>query len=73
MCCSLWDATEEHAAEQSTAQAVLAGTLVSSLHRLKDIDNSGKFQFTLPAGGFLVDASGLKMVASLFLEISRSR
>ena len=41
MCCNLWDAVEERAA-QTDSQSVLAGTLVSSLHRLKDIDNQGK-------------------------------
>jgi hypothetical protein len=39
MCvCSLWDAHRDCAAEEP----VLAGTLVSSLHRLKDTDNTGK-------------------------------
>ena len=41
MCCNLWDAVEERAV-QTDSQSVLAGTLVSSLHRLKDIDNLGK-------------------------------
>ncbi|KAI9885366.1 MAG: hypothetical protein M1823_002837 [Watsoniomyces obsoletus] len=45
MCCNLYDGTENKPA--STApQTALAGTLVSSLHRLKDIDNSD--------GGFFV-------------------
>ena len=41
MCCNLWDATEDRHIQQDST-AVLAGTLVSSLHRLKDIDNTGK-------------------------------
>ena len=47
MCCNLWNANEERAA-QTTSQSVLAGTLVSSLHRLKDIDNTGKLVWGLP-------------------------
>ena len=42
MCCNLLDANHERPAQQ----AALAGTLVSSLHRLKDVDNSG--QYSLP-------------------------
>ncbi|KAA6411057.1 MAG: hypothetical protein FRX48_05368 [Lasallia pustulata] len=42
MCCNLLDANHERPAQQ----AALAGTLVSSLHRLKDVDNSD--------GGFFV-------------------
>ncbi|MCJ1250125.1 hypothetical protein MMC30_007351 [Trapelia coarctata] len=45
MCCNLWDPVEEKAA-QTDSQSVLAGTLVSSLHRLKDVDNTD--------GGFFV-------------------
>lgn len=41
MCCSLWDATEDQAVPVPPSTA-LAGTLVSSLHRLKDVDNNGK-------------------------------
>ena len=41
MCCSLYDAQEDAPAPISPSTA-LTGTLVSSLHRLKDIDNSGK-------------------------------
>ncbi|KZF24951.1 hypothetical protein L228DRAFT_58943 [Xylona heveae TC161] len=44
MCCNLFDASEDRPAE--SPQNALAGTLVSSLHRLKDIDNSD--------GGFFV-------------------
>lgn len=40
MCCSLYDATEERPVPVAPSTA-LAGTLVSSLHRLKDMDNSG--------------------------------
>lgn len=40
MCCSLYDATEDRPAPIPPSTA-LAGTLVSSLHRLKDIDNNG--------------------------------
>jgi hypothetical protein len=41
MCCALWHETEDKPADvdQSTA---LAGTLVSSLHRLKDKNNVGE-------------------------------
>ena len=39
MCCNLLDANHERPAQQ----AALAGTLVSSLHRLKDVDNSGRY------------------------------
>ncbi|KAJ5779323.1 Velvet factor [Penicillium paradoxum] len=45
MCCSLYDATEERPVPVAPSTA-LAGTLVSSLHRLKDMDNSD--------GGFFV-------------------
>ncbi|MCJ1317587.1 hypothetical protein MMC15_002912 [Xylographa vitiligo] len=45
MCCNLWGATEDRHIQQDST-AVLAGTLVSSLHRLKDIDNTD--------GGFFV-------------------
>ncbi|KAJ5908785.1 Velvet factor [Penicillium taxi] len=45
MCCSLYDASEDRPVPVSPSTA-LAGTLVSSLHRLKDIDNSD--------GGFFV-------------------
>lgn len=41
MCCSLYDATEDRPAPYPPSQA-LAGTLVSSLYRLKDVDNVGK-------------------------------
>ncbi|KAK2799056.1 Spore development regulator ryp2 [Onygenales sp. PD_10] len=44
MYCTLYHATEDH--EVSTSQAALAGTLVSSFHRLKDTDNTD--------GGFFV-------------------
>ncbi|KAI9872139.1 MAG: hypothetical protein M1830_002030 [Pleopsidium flavum] len=45
MCCNLYDASQERPA-QIAPQTALAGTLVSSLHRLKDVDNSD--------GGFFV-------------------
>lgn len=41
MCCSLYDPTEDRPVPVAPSTA-LAGTLVSSLHRLKDVDNSGK-------------------------------
>lgn len=41
MCCSLYDATDDRPVPVVPSTA-LAGTLVSSLHRLKDVDNSGK-------------------------------
>lgn len=40
MCCNLWDVSEDRPA-QADSQSALAGTVVSSLHRLKDTDNSG--------------------------------
>ncbi|KAL2835196.1 velvet factor-domain-containing protein [Aspergillus cavernicola] len=45
MCCSLYDAQEDTPAPISPSTA-LTGTLVSSLHRLKDVDNTD--------GGFFV-------------------
>ncbi|KAJ5123698.1 hypothetical protein N7448_009795 [Penicillium atrosanguineum] len=45
MCCSLYDASEDRPVPVAPSTA-LAGTLVSSLHRLKDVDNSD--------GGFFV-------------------
>lgn len=41
MCCSLYDANDDQQVPVPPSQA-LAGTLVSSLHRLKDVDNTGK-------------------------------
>ena len=40
MVCNLWDPVDSRTA-QTGSQTVLAGTLVSSLHRLKDVDNTG--------------------------------
>ncbi|BDD58329.1 hypothetical protein MPDQ_000415 [Monascus purpureus] len=45
MCCSLYDPTEDRPVPVAPSTA-LAGTLVSSLHRLKDVDNTD--------GGFFV-------------------
>ncbi|KAJ5655953.1 Velvet factor [Penicillium longicatenatum] len=45
MCCSLYDASDDRPVPVAPSTA-LAGTLVSSLHRLKDVDNSD--------GGFFV-------------------
>ncbi|MCJ1354213.1 MAG: hypothetical protein MMC33_004200 [Icmadophila ericetorum] len=45
MVCNLWDPVDSRTA-QTGSQTVLAGTLVSSLHRLKDVDNTD--------GGFFV-------------------
>jgi hypothetical protein len=42
MCCNLYDPIHEQPATSAPLTA-LAGTLVSSLHRLKDIDNSGSY------------------------------
>lgn len=41
MCCSLYDASEDNPVPVAPSTA-LTGTLVSSLHRLKDVDNTGK-------------------------------
>ena len=54
MCCNLWNATEERAA-QTTSQSVLAGTLVSSLHRLKDVDNTGKLNINSTVEAAITD------------------
>ena len=40
MCCNLWHAEKDEAIPTDKG-SVLAGTLVSSLHRLKDADNTG--------------------------------
>ena len=40
MCCSLCDAAHDPPA-QYASQTALAGTMASSLHRLKDVDNTG--------------------------------
>ena len=42
MCCSLYHATEDRPASVLPDKA-LTGTVVSSLHRLKDIENQGKY------------------------------
>lgn len=52
MCCNLCDANLDRPGQLAAAhqgddldtatQSALAGTLVSSLHRLKDVDNTGK-------------------------------
>lgn len=42
MTCSLYDASDDRPVPVAPSTA-LAGTLVSSLHRLKDVDNSGKW------------------------------
>ena len=72
MCCNLCDADLNRPGQlaaalqgdetDNSAQSALAGTLVSSLHRLKDVDNSGTFSIvitslyvlTLADGGFFV-------------------
>lgn len=41
MCANLCNADSDHET-QLVSQSVLSGTLVSSLHRLKDTDNSGR-------------------------------
>ena len=51
MCCNLCDASLDRPGQLAAAhqgddletatQSALAGTLVSSLHRLKDVDNTG--------------------------------
>lgn len=73
MCCNLCDANLDRSGQLAAAhqgddldtatQSALAGTLVSSLHRLKDVDNTGMSSFnfkfyintqTLLDGGFFV-------------------
>ena len=41
MCCTLWDSHNDCPA-QTSPESLLGGAVVSSLHRLKDIDNTGK-------------------------------
>ncbi|RJE24811.1 developmental regulator VosA [Aspergillus sclerotialis] len=61
MSCDLYDATEDRPVPVSQA-TTLAGTSVSSLHRLKDVDNNGESDVLLapliannqPDGGFFV-------------------
>lgn len=67
MCCNLCDANLDRpgqlaAAQQgddldTASQAALAGTLVSSLHRLKDIDNSGTLPLSSRAQRFVTAAN----------------
>jgi hypothetical protein len=45
MCCSLYHATDDHPVHYNQPSTAMAGTLVSSLHRLKDTDNTGEFIF----------------------------
>ena len=57
MCCNLCDANLDRPGQLAAAhqgddldtatQSALAGTLVSSLHRLKDVDNTGKQKFNI--------------------------
>ena len=42
MCTNLYPANEKDTSTTPSYNQALAGTLVSSLHRLKDIDNTGK-------------------------------
>ena len=41
MCCTLWDPQYDRPA-QTSPDSLLAGAVVSSLHRLKDVDNTGE-------------------------------
>ena len=41
MCCSLYDSSDDSPVPVSPS-TTLTGTLVSSLHRLKDVDNTGE-------------------------------
>lgn len=45
MCCSLYHATDDHPVHYNQPSTAMAGTLVSSLHRLKDTDNTGECIF----------------------------
>ena len=64
MCCSLFDPSDDVPVPVPPSTA-LTGTLVSSLHRLKDVDNTGTLtlvdvvdvnvtELTGPDGGFFV-------------------
>ncbi|KAF2089540.1 hypothetical protein K490DRAFT_37519 [Saccharata proteae CBS 121410] len=64
MCCSLWKPDVDEPSE-NTGSPALAGTVVSSLHRLKDVDNhdGGFFVF----GDISVKQAGLhRLKFSLF-------
>ena len=41
MICNLWHATEDRSEKPEGDDCALSGTVVSSLHRLKDSDNAG--------------------------------
>lgn len=69
MCCSLYDAVEDRPVPVAPSTA-LAGTLVSSLHRLKDVDNNGR---PLELGPLFFADLASQTVVSLSLVICPSR
>jgi len=81
MCCNLCDADLSRPGQLAAAplgenkgkqsESALAGTLVSSLHRLKDIDNSGTLKIHCCSSGSAL--IGSQMAASSCFQISPSR
>ena len=77
MCCNLCDADLNRSGQlaaalqgdesETSAQSALAGTLVSSLHRLKDIDNSGTTLASISSARHILICR--QMAASLFSRI----
>ena len=45
--CNIWHATEDRPAKHDNDECALCGTVVSSLHRLKDTDNTGSLGLEL--------------------------
>lgn len=56
MCANLCNADPENPT-QLASQSVLSGTLVSSLHRLKDVDNAGGYPSALSPCAYLIRTS----------------
>lgn len=72
MCCSLYDANEDQPVPVPPATA-LAGTLVSSLHRLKDVDNNGKPAFFVKGGTASLLTRSAQTADSSYLGICPSK
>jgi hypothetical protein len=70
MCTNLYSAVHDSPSLIPPHQA-LAGTLVSSLHRLKDIDNSGSYSHG--SIGSVASTNSDKTAAFSYLGICRSR
>lgn len=63
-------AAHQGEALDTATQSALAGTLVSSLHRLKDVDNTGEY---VNAPQYTILLNGYQTAASLYFRISPSR